>query len=144
MMMYRYVVRPLIDDPSRALSTQLPSMVAWTALCAVLGLVLRRNHRLVNLSTYSLTVPLFGLKAYSMPIAMGFIIASGQWWWCPALFAFWAAVAWLFRQFHKPPISGRYLFADCKYKHTYRPFYERYRESFLELRARRRSARSGT
>lgn len=140
MMMVRYVVRPLLDAPAEAISTQLPAMAAWTTLCVVLGLVLRRNHRLVNLSTYSLTVPLFGLKAFTMPIAMGFIIASGQWWWCPALYAFWAGMAWLFRQFHKPPISGRYLFADCKYKHTYRPFYDRYRKLFLELRAKRRSA----
>lgn len=144
MMIVRYVVRPLLEAPWQALSTQLPSMLAWTALSVVLGLVLKRNHRLVNLSTYSLTVPLFGLKAYTMPIAMIFIIASGQWWWCPALYVFWAAIAWLFRQFHKPPISGRYLFADCKNKPAYRSFYERYRELFLELRAKRRNADSGT
>ncbi len=62
----------------------------------------------------------------------------GGWWWCPLLYAFWATLAWLFRQFHKPPISGRYLFADCQYKHRYRPFYDRYRALFLELRAKRR------
>ncbi|MCB9762104.1 MAG: hypothetical protein H6739_19940 [Alphaproteobacteria bacterium] len=144
MMWVRYVVGPLLEAPMEAVSTQLPSMAAWTALCVVLALVLKRNHRLVNLSTYSLTVPLFGLKAYTMPIAMAFIIASGQWWWCPVLYGFWAGLAWLFRQFHKPPVSGRYLFADCKYKHVYRPFYGRYRERFLELRARRRGAASGT
>ena len=144
MMMARHVVGPLLDGPSEALSTQLPSMGAWTTLCVVLGVLLKRNHRLVNLSTYSLTVPLFGLKAYTMPIAMGFIIASGDWWWCPVLFAFWAGMAWLFRQFHKPPISGRYLFADCKYKHRYRDFYARYREVFLELRAKRRAAAAGS
>lgn len=143
MMMGRYVVRPLLDTPPGALATQLPSMAAWTALCVVLALILRRNHRLVNLSTYSLTVPLFGLKAYTMPIAMALIVASGQWWWCPVLYGSWAGVAWLFRQFHRPPISGRYLFADCKHKHVYRPFYAHYREIFLELRARRRGAASG-
>lgn len=144
MMMFRYVVRPLLDGPSEALATQLPSMAAWTALCVFLGVVLKRNHRLVNLSTYSLTVPLFGLKATTVPIAMAFIIASGQWWWCPVVYVFWAAMAWLFRQFHKPPISGRYLFADCKYKSNYRDFYKRYREVFLELRAKRRSAAAET
>ncbi|MCB9793656.1 MAG: hypothetical protein H6741_13110 [Alphaproteobacteria bacterium] len=142
MMLGRYVLAPLLQDPALALSTQLPSMAAWTALCVVLAPLLWRNHRLINLSTYSLTVPLFGLKAYSMPIVMALILASGQWWWCPVLYAFWAGVAWLFRQFHKPPISGRYLFADCKYKHLYRPFYGRYRELFLELRAKRRQAAS--
>jgi len=143
MMVFRHVARPLMAGPAEALATQGLSMAAWTSLAVVLAMVLRRNHRLVNLSTYSLTVPLFGLKAYTMPIAMAFIIASGQWWWCPVLYGFWAGMAWLFRQFHKPPVSGRYLFADCKYKHVYRPFYERYREQFLKLRAERREAKAG-
>lgn len=144
MMMGRYVLAPLLQGPAAALPSQLPAMAAWTVLCAGLGWLLHRNHRLVNLSTYSLTVPLFGLKAYTMPIVMALIVLSGQWWWCPVLYGFWAGMAWLFRQFHKPPVSGRYLFADCKYKHVYRPFYARYRERFLALRAARRAAAPAT
>ncbi len=140
MLMVQYVVRPVIDAPPQGVSSQLiPGMAAWTILCAGLAVWWSRNQRLVNVSTYSLTVPLFGLKATTMPVAMGFIIASGQWWWCPILFGAWATVAFLFRQFHKPPISGRYLFADCKYKHMYRPFWERYRQTYLRLRAKRRA-----
>lgn len=139
LLMVRYVIDPVLHAPEGSIGGMVPSLLAWTGLCGVLGMLWRRNQRLVNLSTYSLTVPLFGLKATTMPIAMVFIVASGQWWWCPILFAFWAAMAFAFRQFHKPPISGRYLFADCKFKHLSRPFWERYREVYLRLRAQRRA-----
>lgn len=143
MLMFRYVGQPLLDAPSEGLSSKvLPSLLAWTTLCAILGLIWRRSTKLVNLSSYSLTVPLFGLKATTMPVAIGFIVASGQWWWCPLLFGVWAFIAFAFRQFHKPPISGRYLFADCKYKDRYRPFWESYRELYLRLREQRRQGAS--
>ena len=135
MLMVRHVVQPALEGDVVA---QLPGMLAWTALCAGAAALFRRNLHIVNLSTYSLTVPLFGLKATTTPLAMAYIVASGQWWLCPALYGFWAAAAFGFRQFHQPPISGRYLFADCKYKSAYRPFWERYRALYLKVRQERR------
>ncbi len=139
MVMVRFVVQPLLDGFSLDM---LPGLVAWTGLCTAAGLVFHRNHRIVNIATYSLTVPLFGLKATTTPLAMIYIVASGQWYLCPAVYGAWAAIAFAFRQFHKPPISGRYLFADCKYKHKYRPFYERYRSVYLKVRQERRQAKA--
>ncbi len=139
MVMVRFVVQPLSEGFT---GSMLPGLVTCTGLCTAAAVVWRRNQRIVNLSTYSLTVPLFGLKASTMPLAMIYIVASGQWYLCPALFGLWAMLAFAFRQFHKPPISGRYLFADCKYKHRYRPFYERYRGVYLRAREERRRERA--
>ncbi|MCA9550110.1 MAG: hypothetical protein KC933_08750 [Myxococcales bacterium] len=139
-----FVIEPLLALPPGGLQTgPAASLVAWTAVSAGMGVLLHKNRRLVMLSTYSLTVPLFGLKAATMPLAMIYIAVTGQWALCPLLFGFWAAMAWAFRQFHKPPISGRYLFADCKFKHEYRPFWERYQERYLAIqRDRKRAAMS--
>jgi hypothetical protein len=57
-------------------------------------------------------------------------------------FVFWALVAFLFRQVHMPPLSGRYLFADCKFKHKYRPFWERYKVAYQSVQATRQAPTS--
>ncbi|MEQ9498574.1 MAG: hypothetical protein RIT81_16985 [Deltaproteobacteria bacterium] len=140
LLMLDFVVEPLLNLPTGGFQAgEIAGMVAWTTLCAGLAVLFHKNRRLIMLSTYSLTVPLFGLKATTVPIAMVYIAMTGQWALCPALFAAWAFIAFLFRQFHKPPISGRYLFADCKYKHAYRPFYERYRERYAAIRQERQA-----
>ncbi len=138
LIMLEYVVRPLMELPPDGLqASMLPGLAAWTALCAGLAAVLHRNQRLVMLSTYSLTVPLFGLKETTQTLVMIYIVMTGQWALCPALFGFWALIAFAFRQFHKPPISGRYLFADCKYKHEYRSFWAHYKDRYLQIQADR-------
>ena len=38
----------------------------------------------------------------------------------------------LSRQFFAFPFNGRYVFGDCKYKHKYRGFYEKYKEIIEE------------
>jgi hypothetical protein len=116
---------------------QLPNLLGWGALCGAGSWVFHRNMHVVNLLSYSLAVPLFGLKAATQPLAMLYIAYTGQWQLCLALYAFWAVVAFLFRQFHLPPLSGRYLFADCKFKHKYRPFWDRYQEVYQRVHAER-------
>ncbi|HET8939069.1 MAG TPA: hypothetical protein VFN67_36745 [Polyangiales bacterium] len=116
---------------------QLPNLLGWGALCSVGTYVFHRNMHVVNLLSYSLAVPLFGLKAATQPLAMLYIAYTGQWHLCLLLYAFWSAIAFVFRQFHMPPLSGRYLFADCKFKHKYRPFWERYKEVYQSVYAER-------
>lgn len=141
MLFVDFVVEPLRALPPGGLEpATIAGLVAWTTLCTGLAILLHKNRRLILLSTYSLTVPMFGLKATTEPIAMIYIAMTGQWALCPALYFFWAFVAFLFRQFHLPPISGRYLFADCKYKHAYRPFWERYKARYAAIREERMRA----
>ena len=112
------------------LGSSFANLVGWGALCAGGSYLLHRNMHVVNLLSYSLTVPLFGLKAALQPLAMLYIAYTGKWYLCLAFFAFWAVVGFLLRQVHMPPLSGRYLFADCKFKHKYRPFWERYKVAY--------------
>lgn len=133
-----YGLSPMLPQGAAPVDySQLPNLLGWGALCGAGAWVFHRNMHVVNLLSYSLAVPLFGLKAATQPLAMLYIAYTGQWALCLALYAFWAVVAFVFRQFHMPPLSGRYLFADCKFKHKYRPFWERYKEVYQRVHAER-------
>ena len=41
-------------------------------------------------------------------------------------------------------VMGATLFADTKYKHKYRPFWERYREAYLRVEEERRAAKAAS
>ncbi|MCA9657344.1 MAG: hypothetical protein KC486_03300 [Myxococcales bacterium] len=140
----RYGAEPLLLAEGAADWGALANAAGWGALCLLLAAVWRRNLHVVNLLSYSLAVPLFGLKASLQPLAMLYIASTGDWYLCLVVFAVIAAVAFAFRQFHMPPISGRYLFADTKYKHKYRPFWERYREAYLRVEEERRAAKAAS
>ena len=137
LLFFRYGMAPFVDLQEKTVDFRMaPTLVAWGAVCIGAGILFKRNLHIVNLLTYSLAVPLVGLKASLQPLAMIYIAYTGNWSLGLAFFALWSAIAFLFRQFHAPPISGRYLFADCKYKHKYHPFWERYQAIYDRVHAR--------
>ncbi len=73
-------------------------------------------------------------------IALAYAAYTGDWRVCAAVFATIFVLAFLARQVHLPPVSGRYLFGDCKFKHRYRSFWKEYQAAYDRVRARRKAA----
>ena len=114
-------------------SKSLPLLAFWTAVCASGGLILYLKSHNLNVITYSTPLPLLGPKSNLQPLALLYIACTGDWRLCVLLLAFICGMVFFFRQFHFPPISGRYLFGDCKYKYKYRPFWEEYLATYKRL-----------
>ena len=127
-------------QPFLASSVSASNFAASTALFIALAIGLYRKAHLLNVITYSTPLPLLGPKANLQPLALGYIAYTGDWRACLLMFAATSGLAFFSRQFHLPPISGRYLFGDCKYKHRYRGFWEEYQAAYKRVHARRRAA----
>lgn len=134
----RIGLQPLLNsnfDPA-----SITSFALVTAVCTGLGVALHRNTRLLNVISYSTPMPLLGPKANLQPLAMAYAAYTGDWRICALVFVVTCGLAFLSRQFHLPPMSGRYLFGDCKFKHKYRPFWAEYQAVYEQVMAERSQA----
>lgn len=86
--------------------------------------------------TFSMPVPLFGLKAASQPFFMAYTVLYGKMHWLPLWSLGIAFISFLARQVHFPPLSGRYLFNDTRHKYRYREFYQQYKTLYQSVRRR--------
>ena len=92
------------------------------------------NLGTVFLQVLSMPVLLVGLRAHCQPLFMCYVAWKGEWYWCPAMFCSQILINVLSRQFFAFPFNGRYVFGDCKYKHKYRGFYEKYKEAYMKVK----------
>ena len=150
MMFKQYAIDGLLPAGLGSMTTELvPHVGAWLVVCSGLTALFVRSYNILHVLTWSMAMPLLGPKVHLQPLAMIYIAYTGQWWLCLVLFAVMCLLSIAFRSFHLPPLSGRYIFSDTKYKHEYRPFWRRYLEvyrkvngQFLQERAARVEGRS--
>ena len=136
MMFKEFALDGLLDQGITAMTwAQAPHVGAWLVLCSVLTWGFVKNYNVLHVLTWSTAMPLLGPKVHLQPLVMLYIAFAGGWWHCLALFAVMIVLVAGFRKFHKPPVSGRYIFSDCKYKHEYRPFWRRYLEAYRKVNA---------